>query len=83
MQALIRSGVNPIVFPGLKVAVSQAESQAINEDKTPKVIISASGMCDAGRVRHHLKHNLWRKGEHGAVRRLSGGGHAGAALLTD
>lgn len=61
MQALIRSGVNPIVFPGLKVAVSQAESQAINEDKTPKVIISASGMCDAGRVRHHLKHNLWRK----------------------
>jgi len=61
MQKLIRSGVNPIVFPGLKVAVSQEESKAINEDETPKVIISASGMCDAGRVRHHLKHNLWRK----------------------
>jgi len=61
MQAVIRSGVNPIVFPGLELAVSQQESKAINEDKRPKVIISASGMCDAGRVRHHLKHNLWRK----------------------
>lgn len=60
MQALIRAGINPIVFPGLELAVSQEESRAINEDKTPKVIISASGMCDAGRVRHHLKHNLWR-----------------------
>ncbi len=60
MAGLIRSGVNPICFPGLNLAVSQEESKAINQDKTPKVIISASGMCDAGRVRHHLKHNLWR-----------------------
>ena len=60
MQALIRSGVNPIYFPGLTPAVSKEESQAINEDRVPKVIISASGMCDAGRIRHHLKHNLWR-----------------------
>ncbi len=61
MQALIRSGVNPIFFPGLELSVSQAESQAINENRTPKVIISTSGMCDAGRIRHHLKHNLWRE----------------------
>ncbi|MCR5136901.1 MAG: MBL fold metallo-hydrolase [Oscillospiraceae bacterium] len=60
MRETIRSGVNPLVFPGLELAVSQEESVAINEDKTPKVVISASGMCDAGRVRHHLKHNLWR-----------------------
>ena len=60
MQELIRAGVNPIFFPGLELAVSQAESMAINEDRTPKVIISTSGMCDAGRIRHHLKHNLWR-----------------------
>ena len=60
MQNEIRSGINPLVFPGLQLAVSQEESVAINEDKTPKIIISASGMCDAGRVRHHLKHNLWR-----------------------
>ena len=57
---LIRSGVNPIFFPGLELAVSQAESQAINQNRIPKVILSTSGMCDAGRIRHHLKHNLWR-----------------------
>ena len=60
MQQEIRSGINPLVFPGLQLAVTQEESVAINEDTVPKVIISASGMCDAGRVRHHLKHNLWR-----------------------
>ena len=59
-QALIRAGINPIWFEGLTLAVSKEESQAINENRTPKVILSASGMCDAGRVRHHLKHNLWR-----------------------
>ncbi len=61
MRRLIRSGINPLVFPGLQLSVSQEESRAINENKEPKVILSASGMCDAGRVRHHLKHNLWRK----------------------
>ena len=60
MQDLIRSGVNPIYFPGLELSVTQADSVAINENRTPKVILSASGMCDAGRIRHHLKHNLWR-----------------------
>lgn len=60
MRELIRSGVNPLYFPGLKTSISQDESKAINKDKTPKVIISSSGMCDAGRIRHHLKHNLWR-----------------------
>ena len=60
MRGLIRAGINPIVFPCLKLTVSQEESRAINDDKTPKVVLSASGMCDAGRVRHHLKHNLWR-----------------------
>lgn len=61
MRAIIRSGRNPLVFPGLEPAVGQDESKAINNDKTPKIIISASGMCDAGRIRHHLKHNLWRR----------------------
>ena len=58
--ALYDSGINPIQFDGLKVAVTADESKRINEDTTPKVILSASGMCDAGRIRHHLKHNLWR-----------------------
>ena len=46
--------------PGVKLSVSSEESKQINFDPTPKIIISASGMCEAGRIRHHLKHNLWR-----------------------
>ena len=61
MLALLAAGKNPIFFPGLEVSVSSDESKAINFDKNPKVIISASGMCEAGRIRHHLKHNLWRE----------------------
>ena len=60
-RAVLARGVNPLAFDGLEVSVSVDESRAINEDREPKVIISASGMCDAGRIRHHLKHNLWRK----------------------
>ena len=60
-KALVKKGVNPISFKGLKLSVSSEDSVAINFDAKPKVIISAAGMCDAGRIRHHLKHNLWRK----------------------
>lgn len=59
-RALLDQGVNPIFFDGLNVSVSTDESVAINFDPDPKVILSASGMCEAGRIRHHLKHNLWR-----------------------
>ena len=59
-RSLIDQGINPIKFPGLKVAVSSDESKMINFNPNSKVIISASGMCEAGRIRHHLKHNLWR-----------------------
>ena len=59
-MALVSQGINPLVFPGLKMTVTSDESKAINFDNKPKVILSASGMCDAGRIRHHLKHNLWR-----------------------
>ena len=60
-RELVEEGINPIAFPGLKLSVTSDESININFDAKPKVIISASGMCDAGRIRHHLKHNLWRK----------------------
>ena len=60
-QQLLASGVNPLMFPGLTVSVSSEESKQINDDKTPKVILSSSGMCEGGRIRHHLKHNLWRR----------------------
>lgn len=58
---LVKKGINPITFPGLYLTITSEESKAINFDMTPKVIISASGMCEAGRIRHHLKHNLWRQ----------------------
>ena len=57
---LLAKGINPIKFPDLRVAVTSEESIRINQDREPKVILSASGMCEAGRIRHHLKHNLWR-----------------------
>ena len=57
---LLARGVDPITFPGLRTSVTSAESKAINFDRSPKIILSASGMCEAGRIRHHLKHNLWR-----------------------
>ena len=58
--ALLEQGINPIKFPNLHLSITSDDSIAINMDKTPKVILSASGMCEAGRIRHHLKHNLWR-----------------------
>ncbi len=59
--AMLDQGINPLMSPGVKLSVSSEESKAINFDREPKVILSASGMCEAGRIRHHLKHNLWRK----------------------
>lgn len=58
-KAYILNGDNPLDFPNLRFTRSTAESQALNADRKPKIIISASGMCEAGRIRHHLKHNLW------------------------
>ncbi len=58
--ALLERGINPIWFDGIRITESPEESKHINFITSPKVIISASGMCEAGRIRHHLKHNLWR-----------------------
>ena len=52
-------GDNPLEFNNLHFVTSSEESKALNEDMSPKVIISASGMCEVGRIKHHLKHNLW------------------------
>ena len=60
-RALVEQGINPLNFEGLKLSVTSDDSKAINFDQRPKVILSASGMCEAGRIRHHLKHNLWRR----------------------
>jgi len=57
---LVKDGTHMFNFTNLRMTETSEESKALNMDTTPKVIISASGMCDAGRIRHHLKHNLWR-----------------------
>ena len=57
---LIEQGIDPIKFQDLRLSVTAEDSKHINETLEPKVILSASGMCEAGRIRHHLKHNLWR-----------------------
>lgn len=55
----VKAGINPLSFEDLNLVTTPEESRAINFDKRCKVIISASGMCEAGRIKHHLKHNLW------------------------
>ena len=56
---IMTSGQNPIWFDGLNTTVSSDESKALNANTDPKVIISSGGMCEGGRIRHHLKHNIW------------------------
>ena len=58
-QKMIKSGDNPLEFPGLQFTRTAQESKELNEDDNPAIIISASGMCEVGRIKHHLKHNIW------------------------
>lgn len=58
-KELILKGDNPFTFSNLNYVRTQEASMALNKSNFPKVIISASGMATAGRIRHHLKHNLW------------------------
>ena len=58
-QAVIESGDNPLEFPGLQCTKTADESKALNEKNESSIIISASGMCEVGRIKHHLKHHLW------------------------
>ena len=59
IQEKIKRGDNPLEFDGLRFTQTADESKALNQDFTPAIILSASGMCEVGRIKHHLKHNLW------------------------
>ncbi|PKN05271.1 MAG: MBL fold hydrolase [Deltaproteobacteria bacterium HGW-Deltaproteobacteria-9] len=61
-QILLKAGEDPLLLPNLKMSTSTADSIRINETQEPAIVISASGMCNAGRIKHHLRHNLWRPG---------------------
>ena len=58
-RAVMQAGENPIWFEGLNTVVSAEESKLLNANHEPKVIIASGGMCEGGRIRHHLKHNIW------------------------
>jgi len=58
-QELMKSGDNPLEFPGLQFTRTADESKELNAKNESSIIISASGMCEVGRIKHHLKHNLW------------------------
>ena len=58
-QEIMKSGDNPLEFPGLQFTKTAEESKELNEKNESSIIISASGMCEVGRIKHHLKHNLW------------------------
>ncbi|MDD3626044.1 MAG: MBL fold metallo-hydrolase [bacterium] len=59
-KKILEKDKDPFDFPGLKISQSVEDSMAINDDESPAIIISASGMCSAGRIKHHLKHHIWQ-----------------------
>ncbi|MFB3886376.1 MAG: MBL fold metallo-hydrolase RNA specificity domain-containing protein [Thermodesulfobacteriota bacterium] len=80
-QELLSGGENPLELPEILYTQTTEESRTINEDPRAGVIISASGMCDSGRIKHHLKHHLWRKESHIVIIGYQGEGTLGRRLV--
>jgi metallo-beta-lactamase family protein len=81
MNDLLMGGENPFELPGIVYTRSTEESKAINEDPRPGIIIAGSGMCDSGRIKHHLKHHLWRKESHIVIVGYQGEGTIGRRVI--
>ncbi len=80
-MALVNKGINPIIFPSLTTITKVEGSKALNRRKGSCVIISSSGMCEAGRIKHHLKHNLWRPESTVLFSGFQAGGTLGRSIL--
>ena len=80
-QQLKEDGHTPLNFPNLEFTLSTEDSMAINRRSGPAVIISANGMCSAGRIKHHLKHNLWRPNTHVVIVGFQAQGTTGRLLV--
>jgi metallo-beta-lactamase family protein len=80
-KGLLLGGEDPLELPEIKYTRTTEESKAINEDSRSAIIISASGMCDSGRVQHHLKHHLWRSESHIVFIGYQAGGTVGRRIV--
>ncbi|MEW6262119.1 MAG: MBL fold metallo-hydrolase [Thermodesulfobacteriota bacterium] len=80
-RQVLYQGHNPLDLPSLRCTSTSAESQAINEETGPAVIIAGSGMANAGRIKHHLKHHLWRPNCHVVIVGFQAEGTLGRRLV--
>lgn len=81
MNDLLMRGESPFELPEIIYTRTTEESKAINEDQRPGIIIAANGMCDSGRIKHHLKHHLWRKESHIVIVGYQGEGTVGRRIV--
>jgi metallo-beta-lactamase family protein len=80
-MAIVKNGSDPFSLPELHYSETSAQSMAINEYRGPAIVIAGNGMCTAGRIKHHLKHNLWREGASMVIVGFQANGSTGRKIL--
>jgi metallo-beta-lactamase family protein len=79
--ALQRENGSPFDFPNLTYSLTPEQSMGINQIRSGAIIIAGSGMCNGGRIKHHLKHNIWRKDVHVMIVGFQARGTLGRMLV--